>query len=163
MNETRRQPLIIEVHGNILTHLESEAIVNPVNCVGIMGRGLAKQFRRSYPTMVREYQDICRTRTLKPGVVYIHTVATPPATPQYVVSFPTKDHWKDPSQLIWIASGMSNLLQQLRQRHIASVAIPALGAGLGGLPWPEVRREIITAAELYPSITTTIITIGGRP
>ena len=153
--------MIIEAQGDILSHHDSLAIINPVNCEGVMGRGLAQQFSRAYPAMVGEYRSICSSNLLRPGTVYIHTVAQHPAKPEYVVSFPTKNHWRNPSQLAWIRSGMNDLMQQLDSNQISSVAIPALGSGLGGLHWPTVRAEIIASAELYPHITTTIITPGA--
>lgn len=151
--------MTVELQGDILRHRKSAALVNPVNTVGAMGRGLALQFKRRYPEMDREYRRLCNAGLLQPGHVFFHSVAPPGAMPEWVVSFPTKQHWRNPSRMDWIRDGLADLYDQLKQRSITSVAIPALGAGLGGLPWAPVRECIIAAADENPSITTTIITL----
>ena len=143
--------------GDVLAAHDCQALVNPVNCVGVMGRGLALAFARHYPEILPDYRRACRDRDLRPGVTRIHHVSGPPA--RYVVSFPTKDHWRTPSQIEWIEQGMESLMQLLDDHGISSVAVPALGAGLGGLPWDSVKPIIVRHAELHPHVRTVIITL----
>lgn len=120
---------------------KAQALVNPVNCKGKMGKGLALEFKRRYPRMFREYAELCRKGALKPGRVYFHPAPDAPA----IVSFPTKDDWRNPSRIEWIAEGLQDLKRGMAAAGLESAAIPALGAGLGGLPWPDVRAVIATA------------------
>ena len=121
------------VNGNILNS-RAHALVNPVNCVGTMGAGLAKQFRDQYPAMYQQYLKSCRAHLLKPGLVQVFQ-HSPSRT---IVNLPTKDHWRNPSTLTHVESGLIALNTALEEHDIRSVAVPALGAGLGGLKWPEV-------------------------
>ena len=125
--------------GNIF-ETQAQAVVNPVNCVGVMGAGLALRFKQFYPEMFAEYQQKCITQSLQPGKLHIWKM---PDQDRYIINFPTKMHWKDPSKINYINSGVSSLIILLNQKSIHSVAIPALGCGLGGLEWEPVRDAII--------------------
>ena len=116
---------------------QAEAIANPVNCVGVSGAGLAKRFARLYPQNDRLYRKACAEGQIRPGRGLI--TETGQQTPRYIINFPTKRHWHDRSRIEDIRLGLSNLHRQLLRRNITSVALPALGAGLGGLDWNEVR------------------------
>lgn len=128
--------MIKYVSGNIFDS-KATALVNPVNCVGVMGRGLALEFKKRYPENFRIYAEACARGEVRPGRILV----VPP-----VINFPTKRHWREPSRLEDITAG----LQALRSVLGDSVAIPPLGCGLGGLPWPQVRNEIEKILSDYP-------------
>jgi len=126
-------------NGNIFDS-RCQAIVNPVNCVGVMGAGLALQFKQRFPENFAAYAEACRTGALAPG--RLHVFDTGAEHPRFIINFPTKRHWRDPSRIEDIALGIDALNAAIAEHDIRSVAIPPLGAGLGGLPWPDVRRLI---------------------
>lgn len=119
----------------------AEALVNAVNCVGVMGAGVALAFRRKFPENFRAYAAACRSGGVEPGRMFVFETGGD-SPPRYLINFPTKRHWKDPSRMEDIVAGISSLREEVRARAIRSVALPALGCGLGGLPWPEVRAVI---------------------
>ncbi|MDE2688571.1 MAG: macro domain-containing protein [Chloroflexota bacterium] len=119
-----------------------EAIVNPVNCVGVSGAGLAKQFAQHYPENDRLYRQACAEGHLRPGRGLI--TESGQQQPRYIINFPTKRHWRGRSRIEDIRLGLRNLHRQLLIRGITSVALPALGAGLGGIDWKDVRALIET-------------------
>lgn len=131
--------------GNIL-EADVEALVNPVNCVGVMGAGLAAQFKRAFPGMFDGYATVCGAKELRPGRLHIH-VRGDAANPRWIFNFPTKRHWRDKSRIADIGTGLNALVNAVNRRGIQSIAIPPLGCGLGGLPWEEVRPLIERAAE----------------
>lgn len=123
------------VKGNIFKSLAG-ALVNPVNCVGVSGAGLARQFKMEFPTAQYIYEQACRQRVMKPGVlVYAEDHG------KTIIYFPTKRHWRDPSLTSDIELGLDSLRKVLEDRFV-SVAMPALGCGLGGLQWDSVRLLI---------------------
>ena len=126
-----------KVHGDIFNS-EAQLLVNPVNCVGAMGKGLALQFKNRYPDMDRQYREDCKNGLVKTGNVIIYAVPDG----KLVANLPTKDHWRRPSRMEYVVDGLENLLEQMRLRELQSVAIPALGAGLGGLEWDDVEQAI---------------------
>jgi O-acetyl-ADP-ribose deacetylase (regulator of RNase III) len=128
--------------GDILAndHL-CDALVNPVNCIGVAGKGLALQFRKAYPDAFKAYALACTTGKVKVGHVYVAQISNM-FYPRWLVHFPTKQHWRDPSKLEWITEGLVALRHTIEAKEIESVAVPALGCGLGGLRWEDVRREI---------------------
>ena len=128
------------VTGNIL-EADVDALVNAVNCVGVMGKGLALQFKKRFPDVFRSYEKACRAGRVEPGRMHVVERASD-ARPRFIVNFPTKRHWRDPSRMEDIESGLEALVDELRTRRIRSVAIPALGCGLGGLDWSDVRPRI---------------------
>lgn len=126
--------------GDILT-ADVEALVNTVNCVGVMGRGLALQFRKIFPENFKAYKAMCDRGELRPGKLFIYEQAQL-TNPRYIINFPTKDDWKDKSQIEYIDTGLEILGQEVRRLSIRSIAIPPLGCGLGGLKWSDVRPRI---------------------
>ncbi|MEH2160663.1 MAG: macro domain-containing protein [Nostoc sp.] len=119
--------------GNLLEE-KTEALVNTVNCVGVMGKGIALQFKQAYPENFRQYKQACRAGKVKPGQMF--TVATGGLlNPKYIINFPTKRHWRNNSKIEDIQSGLVALVQQVQQLAITSIAMPALGCGNGGLNW----------------------------
>lgn len=132
--------MITEVTSGDLFSSAAEALVNPVNTEGAMGAGLALTFRAKYPAMFQEYLVVCQRRMLEVGT--LHWWRTGTTNPKFVINFPTKRQWREPSQLEWIDAGLQTLRAQVEARTIESVALPALGCGLGGLPWAKVRAKI---------------------
>lgn len=135
--------------GNIL-EAQVEALVNPVNCVGIMGKGLALKFKQVYPENFLQYQVACRAGEVRPGAMFITTTAL--TNPRYIINFPTKRHWKEKSYLQDIETGLVVLVAEVKKLEIQSIAIPALGCGLGGLNWKEVEPLVINAFEPLPEV-----------
>lgn len=125
--------------------------VNPVNCVGVMGAGIAKKFASKFPGMLNYYRHVCiEQKSVRPG--YIITMQHDAPPPSWVVCLATKDHWKNPSQLSWIADGLDNLAQWCKEYHIESLAMPAIGCGLGGLDWNIVRPMIESRLGFLPGL-----------
>lgn len=117
-----------------------EAIVNPINCVGVMGGGLAKVFKERYPDMFEEYKNLCDSKSIVPGK--LHVWRNPLNDPRWIINFPTKNHWKNPSEISYVVSGLKSLVTWITSNKVKSVAIPALGCGLGGLDWDVVKKII---------------------
>ena len=134
--------------GNILEE-NVEAVVNPVNCVGVMGAGLARQFKLAYPDNFIFYAEVCRLGKLSPGRVLVYSRGVM-YNPKYIVNFPTKRYWKEPSCLEDIKSGLVSLLETIREFNIKSIAIPPLGCGLGGLDWKIVKPLILETVQQVP-------------
>lgn len=126
--------------GDILT-ADVETLVNAVNCVGIMGRGVALQFKKAFPTNFKAYADACARKEVQPGRMFVFETGFL-GNPKYIINFPTKRHWRGRSRVEDIDSGLKALADEIRHRSIRSVAIPALGCGLGGLEWDQVRPRI---------------------
>lgn len=126
--------------GNILTE-DVEAIINTVNCVGIMGRGIALQFKNAFPDNFKAYTAACKRNEVQPGQMFIHTTGCL-TNPRYIINFPTKRHWKGKSRMEDIDAGLVALVEEIRALNIRSIAIPPLGSGLGGLEWSKVRPRI---------------------
>ena len=115
-----------------------EALVNPVNCVGVMGKGLALEFKRKFPLNFQAYREACGRGELRPGTLLVHDNGR--ENPRYIINVPTKRHWRDRSRLEDVDAGLAALAQWMEEERTGSAALPALGCGLGGLPWPEVRE-----------------------
>lgn len=124
------------------------AIVNTVNCVGAMGKGLALTVKQRFPACDREYRQLCRQRQITPGSVTLWRNPRPqPGQPQAVLNFATKDHWRQPSQMDWIEQGLPGLVELIQREGLTSVAVPPLGCGLGGLDWNAVKPRIVKAMQ----------------
>lgn len=117
------------------------ALVNPINCIGVMGKGLAKQFRARYRGNYVAYVEACEKENVVPGHMFVYEAPSWCQQP-LIINFPTKDHWRDKSELWMIEEGMKDLVRVLKRYSVRTVAIPALGCGLGGLPWDKVREII---------------------
>lgn len=144
--------------GNLLDS-DADALVNTINVVGVMGAGIAKEFRSRYPEMYRAYQGRCRHQLVKIGWIDTHIVRDATGGARFVLNFPTKKHWRDPSQLEWIDQGLRDLRYLVeRLESVRSVAIPPLGCGHGGLDWNAVMPRIVETfrdldsvrIEIYP-------------
>ena len=116
----------------------AQVIVNPVNCKGHMGKGLALAFKQRYPEMFTTYQQECRTGELHVGHPALFKASTP-----WILNFPTKDHWRDDSRIEYIEEGLAYLAIYYQALGIKSIAFPKLGAGLGRLSWNEVGPLMI--------------------
>jgi len=149
------------VKGDIL-HADADAVVNTVNCVGVMGRGIALQFRRAFPENFRVYQEACKRGELRPGMVLTHKTKTL-TRPYYVINFPTKTHWKGKSKLEYIEFGLRALVEEVKRLGIRTVAVPPLGCGLGGLRWSDVRPLIEQAFEQVPDVHVLLYQPSGAP
>lgn len=131
--------------GNILAE-DAEALVNTVNCVGIMGRGIALQFKNIFPENFKFYVEACRRDEVQPGRMLVFDTHQM-TNPRYIINFPTKRHWKGKSRIEDIEAGLVALAEEIRSRNIQSIAIPPLGSGLGGLDWAGVRPRIESALQ----------------
>lgn len=123
--------------GNIFDS-KCSTLVNTVNCVGVMGKGIALEFKKRYPEMFREYQMLCKEGKIQPGKPYIYHDLTGAS----VINFPTKDHWKSPSKFAYITEGLKWFRQSYKQLGITSIAFPPLGCGNGGLKWEDVGPKM---------------------
>ncbi len=148
--------LTIQGGDDDLLRAGTEALVNPVNTVGAMGKGLALQFKLAYPENYLAYRRACERREVEPGQMFVFDNVVR-ADPRWIINFPTKRHWRSPSRIGDIAVGLGDLRSVLETNEIRSVALPALGCGLGGLAWDQVRPLIegaVTGLEcdvrLYP-------------
>ena len=123
----------------------AEALVNTVNCVGVMGRGIALQFRKAFPENFHAYADPCKRGEVQPGSMFVYATGQP-ANPHYIINFPTKRHWRDNSRMEDIETGLADLTRVIREHGIRTIALPPLGCGLGGLVWTAVRQRIEQAS-----------------
>jgi O-acetyl-ADP-ribose deacetylase (regulator of RNase III) len=130
----KENQMIYYVKDGDLLEANADYYVNAVNCVGVMGKGIAAQFKAKYPEMFSDYKLTCKEGKLRPGVLHIW---------KNIINFPTKNHWKDLSTYGYIDLGLEFLKQWLSLRkECISVAMPALGCGLGGLDWMIVKEAI---------------------
>ena len=132
---------INSVMGNLLQQHDADAIVNTVNCVGVMGKGIALQFKKKWPDNFNAYAKACKADEVKLGHMFVFDLGGL-ATPRFIINFPTKGHWRSASRLQDIDSGLKDLAQQIQSLGIRSIAIPPLGCGNGGLDWDEVKPLI---------------------
>lgn len=135
--------MIHTVQGDIF-NAKTEAIVNPVNCVGVMGKGLALAFKQRYPNNYAAYRKACQTHELQIGRIFTYRLkGDGEGKLHYIINFPTKDHWRDASKVSYIEQGLDALARTIEEIPIHSIAIPPLGCGLGGLSWDIVRPLVI--------------------
>src|ERR1700733_6216787 len=119
--------------GDVLA-ADVEALVNTVNCVGIMGRGIALQFKNAFPENFKAYEAACTSQEGQPGRMFVFETGTM-TNPKYIINFPPKRHWRGKSRIEDLDSGLKALVAEIRRLSIRSIAIPPLGSGLGGLHW----------------------------
>ena len=147
--------------GNILAE-DAEALVNTVNCVGVMGRGIALQFKNAFPDNFKAYVAACRCGTVRPGHMFVFETGTL-TNPRYIINFPTKRHWRGNSRLEDIKAGLADLTRQIRERGIRSIAVPPLGSGLGGLEWSVVRKDIEAVLGDLSDLDAVVFEPNGAP
>jgi len=150
--------------GNLF-EAEVEALVNTVNTVGVMGKGIALQFSRQFPEIILPYEAACKDGTLKVGMV--QTIKLPLLAgmngPRYVINFPTKQHWKGNSKIEYVETGLQALKSEIEKLGIKSIAIPPLGCGLGGLSWGEVRKCIVDSLGEKNDVEILVFEPAGKP
>lgn len=148
--------------GNLLD-APVEALVNTVNTVGIMGRGIALQFKQAYPEMFRAYERACKDGAVQVGKMHVHELPGLVGGPRWIINFPTKGHWKSDSRMRDIEAGLSDLVTMVKKLRIRSIAIPPLGCGNGGLDWSEVRPRIEAAFSEMGDVTALVYSPGATP
>ena len=139
-----------------------DAIVNTVNCVGVMGKGIALQFRNKWPENNRAYEAACKAREVRLGRMFVFDSGGL-VKPNYIINFPTKDHWRGKSSLESIREGLKDLVAQVKRLRIRSIAVPPLGCGNGGLEWSEVRPLIEGAFAELPDVEVRLFEPSGAP
>lgn len=130
--------------GNII-QADVEALVNTVNTVGIMGKGIALAFKKAFPNNFKIYKQLCEDKKFDIGDLLITNTGL--TRPKFIVNFPTKNHWRSRSKIEFIEIGMKELVKEIKERQIKSIAIPPLGCGNGGLNWNEVKTVILRELE----------------
>jgi O-acetyl-ADP-ribose deacetylase (regulator of RNase III)/uncharacterized protein YwgA len=149
------------VKGNIL-EADVDTLVNTVNTVGVMGKGIALQFKQAFPRNYELYRRACERGEVVPGKMFV--VATDRlGNPRLIINFPTKRHWKGKSRLEDIETGLVDLIEVIRHESIRAIAIPPLGCGSGGLDWDEVRPRILSALAAVPEVKVLLYTPEGAP
>lgn len=146
--------------GNLL-EARADALVNTVNEVGVMGKGIALMFRETFPDNAREYEDAAKAGDVRVG----HMLATRnPALlgPRWIIHFPTKKHWRHPSKMEWVRTGLTDLVRVVHEKGIRSIAVPPLGCGNGGLEWSQVKEEIEAAAAQLPDVEVIVYEPSGQ-
>ena len=136
--------MITFTEGNLLK-AETEALVNTVNTVGVMGKGIALMFKEAFPENFLAYSAACKEHEIEVGRIFATERKDLVGGPKWIINFPTKKHWRNPSKIEWIRDGLQDLVRFIREHKIKSIALPPLGSGNGGLDWKEVRPVIEAA------------------
>lgn len=142
-------------HGDMLAS-GAAALVIPTNTLGVMGAGLAKRAAKRWPATCASYTRACRLGLLEPGSIWVGHAGTA------LVMLATKADWRAPSRIEWVERGLSELVAWAAARPLPSLTVPALGCGLGGLAWGEVRPRMVAALSVLPESTVTIYAPQGR-
>jgi O-acetyl-ADP-ribose deacetylase (regulator of RNase III) len=147
--------------GDIFTE-KVDAIVNTVNCVGVMGRGIALQFKKRFPENFKAYATACKQDEVRPGRMFIFDSGLF-VNPRFIINFPTKRHWRGKSRMEDIESGLADLVRVVQEKGIHSIALPPLGCGLGGLDWPEVKARIESVLAPLEDVQIVVFEPQGAP
>lgn len=153
---------MILTHGNLLA-AQVDALVNTVNTEGVMGKGIAHQFQRAYPKMYESYARACASGEVQVGKMHVYTIPESDGGPRFIINFPTKQRWRLPSRLEYIAAGLEALKLEIRKRDIKSIAVPPLGCGNGGLSWSDVLPMIEAAFREIPDVKAQVFEPKGPP
>lgn len=143
--------------GNLL-RVQVDALVNTVNTVGVMGKGVAYQFKQAFPANFKAYEAACKRDEVRIGRMFV--TFTGQLEPRLIINFPTKKHWKGNSKIGDIESGLEDLVRVVGEQKIQSIAIPPLGCGLGGLRWDDVRPLIEEAFDALPEVEVLLFAPG---
>lgn len=146
------------VEGNIF-ETDRQTIVNTVNCVGVMGAGIAKEAKKRFPRMYKDYVDRCKLKSVRPGKPYLWRNSEPDG--KWILNFPTKNHWRNPSKMEWVEQGLIDFLSHYKEWGIMNIAFPALGCGHGGLWWLDVKpvmEHLLRQAEIVSEIYRPTLT-----
>lgn len=149
-------------NGNLLT-APVEALVNTVNTEGVMGKGIALQFKLAYPLMFKAYENACKRKEVRLGKVHVFDLGGLVDGHRWIINFPTKGHWRSRSRLIDVETGLEDLVETIKELDIKSIAIPPLGCGNGGLNWDDVRPMIEQAFEQLPNVEVLLFPPSGAP
>jgi O-acetyl-ADP-ribose deacetylase (regulator of RNase III) len=142
--------MITFTQGNLLD-ADVDALVNTVNTVGVMGRGVALMFKEAFPDNFKSYEAACKRGEVRVGRMFV-TERQQLMGPKWIINFPTKRHWRQPSRIDWIEEGLADLKRVIIEKNIRSIAIPPLGSGNGQLDWGEVRPKIEEALKSLSSV-----------
>ena len=140
--------------GNLLL-ADVEALVNTVNTVGVMGKGVALQFKETFPHNFHAYEKACTRGEVQIGRMFVTETGRLDG-PRWIINFPTKKNWRHPSKLDYVRVGLADLVRVIRERHIKSVALPPLGCGYGGLNWPQVKQAIEATLAQLPDVDVMV-------
>ncbi len=153
---------MIEIaHGNLLD-TRADALVNTVNCVGFMCKGIALQFKQAFPANFKAYERACAAKVVVPGKMFVFDNGAL-ERPHFIINFPTKRHWKGKSKIEDIDSGLVALIEEVKRLGIKTIAVPPLGCGLGGLDWKVVRPKIESAFSQVPAVHVVLFEPAGTP
>jgi O-acetyl-ADP-ribose deacetylase (regulator of RNase III) len=152
--------MITFTQGNLLD-ADVDALVNTVNTVGVMGKGIALMFKERFPMNMAAYEKACKTKDVQTGKMFV-TETGELMGPRWIVNFPTKQHWRAKSQMQWIIDGLADLRRFIEQNQVRSIAIPPLGAGNGGLNWPEVKPHIEQALGDLQGVDVVVFEPTGK-
>ena len=133
-----------------------DALVNTVNIKGIMGKGLALQFKQAFPAMFRDYEKACKAGEVQLGKMHVFALGGLAGGPLWIINFPTKGHWRERSRLTDIETGLEDLVNTILRLGIRSIAIPPLGCGNGGLNWADVRPRIEATFTNLPDVNVLL-------
>ncbi len=153
---------MIEYTTGDIFKTDAEALVNSVNCVGVMGRGIALQFKNVYPDNFKAYAAACERKEVQPGKMFVFETGQL-TNPRYIINFPSKRHWRGKSRIEDIESGLGALAQEIKDRGIGSIAMPPIATDLGGLNWNDVQPLIESALGDLEDVRVVVFKPGSRP
>lgn len=146
---------MLQINSQSIFDSPAQVLVCPVNCLGVMGAGLALEFKSRFPDPSNDYVKNCKNRWLSPGDLLFSRVSCD-HDPRYICFFATKNHWKHDSKLIWIAKGLMSIEKHMNFYDLSTISIPKVGCGLGNLNWPVVKQMITECFEHHATIEVTI-------
>jgi O-acetyl-ADP-ribose deacetylase (regulator of RNase III) len=153
--------MILYTTGNLL-EADADALVNTVNCVGVMGKGIALQFKQAFPENYEKYRLACEHGEVKPGRMFVFATGNLMGT-KFIINFPTKKHWKGKSKIEDVDNGLDALAEVIRANGIKRVAVPPLGCGNGGLDWGVVRKLIQRKLGELEGVEVLVYEPAGAP
>jgi O-acetyl-ADP-ribose deacetylase (regulator of RNase III) len=153
--------VIHKAQGDLLS-ADAEALVNTVNTVGVMGKGIALQFKQAFPDNYSAYEAACKRGEVQLGKMFVYHRNTL-NNPRIIINFPTKKHWRQKSRIVDIESGLCALIEVVKTENVRSIAVPPLGCGSGGLDWAQVRPKIEEAFAQLPGVNVQLFAPQGAP